>query len=250
MLSNLLLWLYLEIEYFLKKNWLNTKLKHERKSIFEEQLHFLKRQYKIERENSWALSAIFGWIIFLSFYVAYDLESWLPAFPIILGLHHSIITFFWKLKLIKQIRFKSEFFPLDQKFKYRIKTINQAERLFNLYYESYLGMTYSIGDIEYTKRSDEEELKRQCFDLIDDVKKSINATDKKYDDLTIGQKELIKVEWSITGGHRGELSFAKDFWHTQYSRWYLFYAIEEKKIGCNVKCVVLSKTECYLLELA
>jgi hypothetical protein len=253
MASNVLLWYYLELEYFFKKNWVNTKSKRERRILFREKAHFLKRQYKIERSESYALSLIVGFIISLSIVVAYDLERWLVlgAYPIVTLVHHSIITFFWKVKTINLIRFKSKFFPIDQKFEYRINSNkNDGKLLFDLYYETYLGMTDSFGHLEYSRSSDEEQLKRRCFDLIDDVKKSINITDKNFDDLSIEQKELIKSEWSITGGYKGKLSFAKDFPHTQYSRFYLFYSIEWKKIGCIVKCVVLSEPECYLLELA
>ena len=51
MASNVLLWYYLELEYFFKKNWVNTKSKRERRILFREKAHFLKRQYKIERSE-------------------------------------------------------------------------------------------------------------------------------------------------------------------------------------------------------
>lgn len=253
MASNLLLWYYLEIEYFFRENSVYRKSKRERRFLYKELVHFLMRQYKIERSESYALSLIVGGIISLSIHAAFNIEKGiiLCTYPILTVVYHSIITFFWKIKMSKLIRFKAKFFPIHNKLEYRINTKNHGGKLlFNLYYESYLAMTESFGDIQYSSNSDEEKLKRMCFNFIDDVKKSISATDKKFDELSIEQKELIKLEWSITGGHTGKLSFAEDFPHTQYTRMYFFYSFEWKKKGCKVKCIVLSEPECYLLEVA
>jgi hypothetical protein len=229
-----------------------------RRLKFEVYRHFLQRQVESERSQYQIVSLTVGFFLAMVYVLTPPYSTGFYLYFLFLGIgliaafaHFVVMTFFWKVKLLDQIRFKSKFLPVDEKLVYRIKTSTISKGpLFNLYFESYYGMTKDA------QIKGSEKLKDLCFYLIDDVRHKINASDKKFADLSSEQKDLLNVEWTIDGGNVGKFNFAGSYPHTQSTWWYVFYSIVEKtswespQNGCKVKCIVLTEPECYLLELA